>query len=132
MKDVKVLDSWALLAYFEGEKAGMKVKEILKETGREKRLLLSAIQFGEILYVIEGRHGKEKKEEVRHLIEQMPIEVIDADKEAASQAAHLKAAKKLPYGDSFAAALALSHKAELVTGDKDFRCVADQINILWL
>ena len=133
MKGVKVLDSWALLAYFEGEESGSKVTEILKEAAdKQKTLLLSVINWGEVLYVIETRYGKEKRDEIDHLMNQMHLEIVDADKELTRQAAHWKAAKKLPYADCFAAALAKIRKASLVTGDKDFKHMGDELKIDWL
>lgn len=133
MKGVKVLDSWALLAYFEGEQGGASVTEILKEaSSKGKTVLMSVINWGEVLYVTESRYGKAKRDEIERLMDQMHLEIVDVDREIARQAAHLKATEKLPYSDCFAAALALERKAELVTGDKDFRSVEDNINILWL
>lgn len=133
MKGVKVLDSWALLAYFEGEPAGAKVRELLKETAeKEKTFLISVVNWGEVLYTIESRHGKDKRGEVEHLMNQMHLEVVHADKELTRIAAHLKTSEKLPYGDSFAAAVALMKKAELVTGDKDFRVIESKIRIMWI
>jgi predicted nucleic acid-binding protein len=51
--------------------------------------------------------------------------------ELAELAASLKAEHNLPYADCFAAALAHSRRAALVTGDKDFACVGDALKILW-
>ena len=39
---------------------------------------------------------------------------------------------KLAYADAFAAALARLRKAELVTGDPDFKAVEGEIRIGWL
>ena len=39
---------------------------------------------------------------------------------------------KLHYSDSFAAALALEHKATLVTSDSDFRRLGHNFPVLWL
>lgn len=133
LRGVKVLDSWALLAYFEGEPAGAKVTELLKEAAEKgKNLLISVINWGEVLYVIESRHGKDKCEEAERLMNHMHLEIVDADKKLTSAAAHIKATTKLPYSDSFAAALAVNRKAALVTGDKDFRTVEDKIHLVWL
>lgn len=133
MRSVKVLDSWALLAYFEGQESGSKVTEILKDAAdKRKMLLISVINWGEVLYVIEARYGKEKRDEIEHLMNQMHLEIVDAGKELTRQAAHWKASKKVPYADCFAAALAKAHKASLVTGDKDFKPLGDELKIDWL
>ncbi len=133
MKGLKVLDSWALLAYFEGEHAGAKVTQLLKEAAeKERSLLISVVNWGEVLYVIEARYGKDKRDEIEHLMNQMHLEVIDADQDLTRLAAHLKATEKLPYADCFAAALALNKKAVLLTGDRNFRSIEDRIRILWI
>lgn len=133
MKGAKVLDSWALLAYFEGQEGGNKVTEILKETAeKEKDLLISVINWGEILYIIESRYGKDKKNEIEHLMSQMHLKVIDVDQDLTRQAAHFKATKKMSYADCFAAALAKMHKAELITGDKEFKEVENEVKIIWI
>ncbi|MBI2167279.1 MAG: type II toxin-antitoxin system VapC family toxin [Candidatus Omnitrophica bacterium] len=133
MRSVKVLDSWALLAYFEKEAGCDQVTRLLKEAAEEEKdLLISVINWGEVLYVIEGRHGKEKRDAIDHLMNQMHLEVVDADKELTREAARIKADEKLHYADCFAAALANTRKATFVTGDKDFKRIESQLKILWL
>ena len=62
----------------------------------------------------------------------LPIEFRPADRPLADQAADFKTRFKLSLADAFAAALAKSRKAELVTGDIDFKQVEDEIKIAWL
>ena len=132
MPKSKVLDSWAVISYFEGEPSGVKVRDILKAADSENLLLISRVNWGEVLYVIEGRYGSSGRENVEHVMDQMNLEVIEADEAMTRAAAHLKAAHKLPYCDSFAAALALREKTALVTGDKDFKAIQSKILIEWL
>jgi hypothetical protein len=47
-------------------------------------------------------------------------------------AAKYKAFKKMPYAGCFAAALAKSEKAALLTGDPEFKEVEKEIRIVWL
>jgi predicted nucleic acid-binding protein len=47
-------------------------------------------------------------------------------------AASLKAEHNLPYADCFAAALAQSRKATLVTSDKDFERMGTALKSLWV
>lgn len=127
----KVLDSWAVLAYFEGARGGEAVLELLKQAEKET-LWMTSINWGEVLYMTHRRYGEEKKDLVEHLLEQMPLEIVGVDKALTRQAAYFKAVDRLPYCDSFAAALACLKKAELVTGDKDFKLVEDKVKIHWL
>jgi hypothetical protein len=62
----------------------------------------------------------------------MAIEVIDADWALTRQAASFKVNGNISYGDCFAAALAKVKKADLVTGDKEFRPLEEQIKIQWM
>ena len=77
-------------------------------------------------------NGPDRAEQVARLISTLPVEVVPADLELARQAAEFKAKKKMSYADCFAAALAKLRKAELVTGDKEFRQVAGEVKILWI
>jgi hypothetical protein len=48
------------------------------------------------------------------------------------EAARFKAHHKMSYADCYAAALAKSKKADLVTGDNEFKAIEDQVKIQWV
>jgi len=50
----------------------------------------------------------------------------------ALKAGELKALHKIPYVDCIAAALALQHRATLVTGDRDFEKLGRHFPVLWI
>jgi len=131
----KVLDSYALLAFFQGERAAPAVKKALldAEAGRH-RLLLSVVNWGEVYYSILRRTSPEMAERMAREIAAMPIELVpvEADLQLVRQAALYRASGRLAYADAFAAALARLRKAELITGDHDFRAVEGEIKIGWL
>lgn len=129
----RVLDSYSLLAYFEGEAGKEKMIEVLR-TARDsgRPLLLSVINWGEVFYITLREAGRERAGQLAHLISTLPVEVIPADLELTRLAAEFKANNKMSYADCFAAALAKLRKAELVTGDKEFKQVEGQIKIMWL
>ena len=62
----------------------------------------------------------------------LPINILDATLRRSVQAADIKNQYKLYYADSFAAALAMEHKATLVTSDSDFRKLGHSSPVLWL
>ena len=129
----RVLDAYSLLAYFQGESGQEKMMEIIRSADASRHLLLlSTVNWGEIFYATLRTFGRERAEQIAHLISRLPIEIIPANLEQARQAAVFKAAKKMSYADCFAAALAKLHKAELVTGDKEFRQVESEVKILWI
>jgi predicted nucleic acid-binding protein len=129
----KVLDSWALMAYFKDETAGPVVEELLHKASAGKiRLLLSVINWGEVYYGMWRAGGKTAADDVATDLSQMPVELVDADLHLAKQAAIFKATNKMSYADAFAAALAKIKNAELVTGDQEFKPLEKEIKIHWL
>jgi len=62
----------------------------------------------------------------------LPIELAPADLSLSYRAAIYKATYKMSYADCFAAALAKTKKATLVTGDKDFKQLESEIKVGWL
>lgn len=113
-----VLDSYALLAYLEGETGAGRMVELLKQAADKKsRLFMSSINLGEVAYIVERERGLAKAQETLARIDELPIMVVDADRTAVLEAAHLKAGCPVAYADCFAAALALDKNAVLVTGD---------------
>jgi ribonuclease VapC len=133
MDSAYVLDSYALLAHFEDEAGGEKVRDILKEARDGKtKLFLSVINFGEIYYSTYRERGIEKAQEIKLIIEQLPIMIIDADKPITMQAAKLKALYPVAYADSFAAALSIMKKCKVVTGDPEFKKMAKDVKAEWI
>ena len=130
----KVLDSWALLAFFEDESAADAVEELLHQAVQEKhKLYLSVVNWGEIYYTTMRRGGESAAKSIATDISQMPIYIVEtANIELVRQAAVFKATKKLSYADCFAAALAKIKNAELVTGDREFKQLARDVKIHWL
>jgi predicted nucleic acid-binding protein len=129
----KVLDSWALLAFFKGEPAAEAVETLLHQAAAEKtRLLLSVVNWGEIYYGMWRAGGKAAAEAAVEDLAQLPVELVGADLPLVRQAAIFKATHKMSYADAFAAALAKSKNAELATGDAEFKALRTEIKINWL
>lgn len=131
----KVLDSWALIAFFEDEPAAEEVEKLLAQAGADKhKLLLSVVNWGEIYYNTMREVSREAAEQHARAIAALPIDIVGVgdDLALARQAAIYKATHKMAYADAFAAALAKKHKAELVTGDPEFKAVEKEIKINWL
>ena len=128
-----VLDASALMAYFEKEPGYEKVQKLLTEAAvGDRKLFLSTVNWGEVYYVTHRTHGAAQANHVAHIIDTFPIELVDVDVDIAKQAALFKVSHKLPYADCFAAALAKTRKATLITTDKDFKPLEGEIKIHWL
>jgi len=131
----KVLDSWALLAFFEGEPAAEDVERVLARADQGMhKLLLCVVNWGEVYYNIMRKVSREAAEQKAREMAILPMEVVpvETDLQLVRQAAIYKASGKLAFADAFAAALAKLRNAELVTGDPDFHAVEGEIKIAWL
>jgi ribonuclease VapC len=129
----KVLDSYALMAFFEDEPGADFVRGlILKAEESGTNLLMSVVNLGEVWYSIARTASPETADQYIREVHRMAIEIIDADWDLTRQAAAFKVNGNIFYGDCFAAALAKNHKAELITGDKEFKILEGEIKISWL
>ena len=131
----KVLDSWALVAFFEDEPAASQVEEVLDQAStNQHRLFLSAINWAEIYYSTMREVSQAAADRHAEVIAQLPIEIVGVtgDLQLARQAALYKARHRLSLADAFAAALAKEKRGELLTGDPEFRALAGEIKIHWL
>jgi len=128
-----VLDASALLAMFFGEPGMEKMRELFhKAADADHPALISAVNWAEVLYRMERKHGAEGLETARRFERTMPLDVAPLDRELAESAAHLKTKLDLGLADAFAAALAKNRKAELVTADTEFKPLEKEIKINWL
>jgi len=128
-----VLDASALMAFLEDRAGAGKVEELLAKAAEAKRpLAMSVINWGEVHYSIWRAHGEKQAKAKLQEIAQLPVAIVDVDGEFGKLAATLKAVYNLPYADCFAAALAQSRKATLVTSDHDFERAGAALKILWV
>jgi|SRR5687767_12903326 len=129
----KVLDSYALMAFFKDERGADLVRGLIQKAVQgETNLLMSAVNLGKVWHSIAQTTSPEVADQYIHEIRGIGIEIVDIDWVLARQAALLKANRNISYDDCFAAALAKLKKAELVTGDKQFVAIEDQIKIQWI
>jgi ribonuclease VapC len=128
-----VLDAFAVLAHLEGEPGGRRVKAVLSQAVKGRALVyLCLVNYGEVIYITEREKGLSQAQIVIAAIDQLPIIMVDDDRELTLAAAHLKARYPISYADAFAAALARSREAVLLTGDPEFHQVESLLKIEWL
>ena len=129
----KVLDSYALMAFFEDEPGADVVRGLIqKAVESDANLLMSVVNLGEVWYSIARTNSPELADQYVHEIKGLGIEIVDIDWILTRQAAAFKANGNISYADCFAAALTKIRKAELVTGDKEFKALEGEIKIYWL
>jgi ribonuclease VapC len=130
---VYVLDSFAILAYFQAEPGGPVVRDLMQAArDRSAALSMSMINVGEILYIASRRRGAQRAEEMLADLRALPITLCAASEQRILAAARIKAEFTLSYADAFAVGLAQDLNATLVTGDPEFQSVDQRIPILQL
>ena len=128
-----VLDSYAVIAYLQKQNKYEDVAELFDECiTKNHEVFLCVINWGEVLYQALRTGGESRMRLADDVMRALPIQIIEANKDLTLQAARLKASKKMSYADCFAAAVAMEKKCDLMTGDKEFKQVADEIKIRWI
>ena len=129
----KVLDSYALIAYFRDEPGAEAVESLLVAAERkDNRLHMSDVNYAEVKYSIIKKDGAEAWAEAAKILHGLPIDFHPTNRGLADAAASYKAHYKMSLADAFAAALAKEKKAELITGDHEFKPLEKEIKIHWL
>lgn len=121
------------MSFFEDRPGANKVEELLRKAAETQRfLLMSVINWGEVYYSLWRSRGEEAANEKVRQLSQLPIEVVEVDLPGAKEAATLKARFGLPYADCFAAALARTRKAIIVSTDADFKVLRSEFQLALL
>jgi len=131
-----VLDSFALIGFLENEKFASRVERLLKQARKGKTVVyLHALHLGEVYYITLREQSQNMADLAYARIKSFPVRYIDIiDDELLRNAGWLKANYPISYADAFAAAMAIIHKASLLTGDSEFKKLEKEkaISIEWL
>ncbi len=124
---VKVLDSWAVMAWLRDEPAARRIDQLWARAAAGKiRLAISVINLGEVFYLTARWKSLEDAELVLSYMQDLPLEVQPAPNALVWEAARLKALHRLSYADAFAVATAIREAAPLVTGDPEMKALAEK------
>ncbi len=128
-----VLDSYAVLAFLFKEAGHEKVVALFEKAAEsDTTLLIAAPNWAEVRYMVERKVGAVRWREVRARLLGLPLEIVPVDQELAEIAGEFKATRKMSLADCFAAALGKQKKADVYTGDPEFRSIEDDVKIVWL
>lgn len=128
-----VLDSYALLAYLNGETGQKRVEEILTSAQvGDAFAFLCTLNLGEVLYIVERRRGLQQAQMILALIDSLPLHQVEVTRSLVLDAAHIKARHAISYADAFVTAIAQVEEACIVTGDPEFKSVESLVKIDWL
>lgn len=129
----KILDAFAFMAFLQDEPGAQIVEDLILQAQDGKvRLAMCVVNLGEVHYSISRSMSHEDAESYIQQIQGMPIEVVNADWALTRQAALYKTKGNISYADCYAAALAKLRKGDVVTGDKEFEVLEDEVKVIWL
>lgn len=128
-----VLDANALMILLLDRPGANRVDRILHGANRTgSRVLMSAVNWGEVVYSLWKVRGETESRTLILRIEQLPMSVVPIDRARATRAAELKSRHGLGYADSFAGSLAMELGATLLTADADFKKVGKKLRVEFL
>lgn len=145
---VLVLDSWAVLAWLQGEPQGEivrdligwvegdeeakgKAERLLGEEVGELKLIMNIINLGEIFYILGRRKGEQEAKSTVDELMATPIKILSVTDSLVFEAASLKIRHAIAYADAFAVATTKVQNGTLVTGDPELKGL-EEIPILWI
>ena len=132
-KTIYVLDSYAILAYFQAEPGGLKVKALLKQAKAEDVVTsMSLINLGEVIYNTGRKLGENRAKEILDDIMLLPVQLAEVTLARVLSAAQIKTHYPISYADAFAVSLAQELNATIVTGDPEFKQVKSLVTLFWL
>lgn len=130
---IVVFDSWAMMAYLDGEPAAQEVRQVLRKARKKEiRALFSLISYGECLYIIEREQGLQSAQRAIGIIDQLALHIVPVDRHLVFAAARFKASFRISYADAFSVAVAKLHNGSVMTGDPEFKTVEREVPIDWL
>lgn len=133
MKQIVVLDSFALISFFHQEPGWEAVRSVFKELAvSAEKAVLSRINWGEFYYIVKRRVGREKTLEALALIEQLPINILSVDDLLISEASEIKSDYPIAYADAFCVATAKRLNGRILTSDPEFRAVEKLVPVQWI
>ena len=128
-----VLDTWAVIAYLEDEPSAQKIADLIATAHEESiPVYMTVVNIGEVWYTIAREVSEDDANGSIKELRDLRIQFVDVDWDITQEAARFKSQNKMSYADCYAAALAKSYKADLVTGDGEFKAVEKAVNIQWV
>ena len=124
----------ALLAWLLDQPAAARIETLLlqAEQGGDLQLVMSWVNVGEVYYMASRKLDAAKAEEFLKRLPSLPIRLVLPSEEDIIAAAKLKSTRRISCADGFAAALAQSEGAALVTGDPELAAMTDVVTVEWI
>ena len=128
-----ILDSWAVIAFFEDEPAGKKIANLIADAHENGiPVYMMVVNVGEVWYITAREISETTANNIVKELSDLRIEFVDANWEITQEAARFKSKNRMSYADCYTAALTRSKMGILVTGDSEFKTIDGQIDIQWV
>jgi len=128
-----VMDTWAIIAYLEDEPSAQQIADLIASAHEEDvPVYMTIVNVGEVWYNIAREISEDEANDSVKELRDLRIQFVDADWELTLEAARFKSQHKMSYADCYAAALAKVKKADLVTGDREFKALEEEVKIEWV
>ena len=128
-----VLDSYAILTFYQDENGAEEVEKLLNTAqGGGLWACISEINLGEVYYQTIRRQGLPAARKHLEQFYALPVEVIAPSSEIILTASEIKAHYAISYADCFTAATALKYSASIITGDAEFKKIEHLVKLVWI
>ena len=121
-----VLDTSALIAFLADEKEASEVLKVLPSSR------IPFICLSELYYIVWNKKDRAEADRIYGIVKSWNLPVLYPNERVILNAGRIKAVYKLGIADSYVAALALDEGFPLVTKDKDYQILEQEIKILAL
>jgi len=133
VKEKFVLDACAMLAYLNNEEGSALIEAILKKAEKnEASVFITAMDLAEIYHIVLKEEGREKALKTMVLIKNLPVKSIGLDEPLLMSAGEIRVQFPLTLGDALVVAVAKSREAKVITGDRDFKKVEKEVEVVWI
>jgi uncharacterized protein len=123
-----VFDSYAWIGFFRKEKGYLKIAEFLSLVDEGNfHLLTSAINLGEVFYMLKRKNGVDLANYSMEFIQSTPGVIKVPTLEDILGAAKIKSENKLSYADSFAIQLSIHEDGTLISNDQEIKVLAPKL-----
>jgi predicted nucleic acid-binding protein len=121
-----LLDTSSLIAYFTDEKEAGEIGKLIKQSA------VPFIVLSEIYYIVWNKKGEAEADKIYGIIKSWGLPILLPDERVMLIAGRLKAMFRLGIADSYIAALCIDKNLILVTKDRDYEILGDQLKLLYL
>jgi len=121
-----ILDTSALIAYLADEREAEAVGKMLP------RSKIPFICLSELYYLIWQRRARAEADLIYGVVKSWRLPVLYPHERVILNAGRIKAVHKLGIADSYIAAFVLEEDAQLITKDRDYKVLEEEIRIVFL